>query len=231
VRRPGGRQVIPRPASWRPGGPAPWAGSVAASSRSLPLAHVVGAVREHRLAEPPGEFEGARWSAVLIALFEGGPAGAEVVLTRRSWHMRNHRGEISFPGGRLEPGETAVEAALRESEEEVGLDPAGVTVVGELDHLATVVSRSLIVPVVATLAGRPTLRPTSSEVERVLTVPLAELLRSDTYHEERWGTPPLDRPLHFFELDDETIWGATGRMLFQLLELATGTGDPLRSGH
>jgi 8-oxo-dGTP pyrophosphatase MutT (NUDIX family) len=165
---------------------------------------------------------------VLIALFEGGAAGAEVVLTRRSWQMRNHRGEVSFPGGRMEPGETPVEAALREAEEEVGLAPASVTVVGELDHLATVVSRSLIVPVVGTLPGRPRLRPASTEVERVLTVPLAELLRPDTYHEERWGTPPLDRPLHFFLLDDETVWGATGFMLHQLLLIATGSAPTRR---
>lgn len=225
MRRPGGRQVVPRPASWRYGDPPPWGTD---PPRALPLDQVVAAVQGHELAEPPGAFEGARSSAVLVALFEGG-AGAEVVLTRRSWQLRNHRGEISFPGGRLEPGETPVEAALRESHEEVGLDPASVTVVGELDHLATVVSRSLIVPVVATLAGRPTLRPASAEVERILTVPLAELLRADTYHEERWGTPPLDRPLHFFLLDDETVWGATGRMLFQLLELATGSA-PRRHG-
>jgi 8-oxo-dGTP pyrophosphatase MutT (NUDIX family) len=206
---------------WHEGDAPPWASLPPAARRALPLARVVGAVREHEQSDPPGEFEGARWSAVLVALFEGGAAGAEVVLTRRSWQLRTHRGEISFPGGRMEPGETAVEAALREAEEEVALDPATATVVGELDHLATVVSRSLIVPVVVTLPGRPVLHPASAEVERVLTVPLAELLREDTYHEERWGTPPLDRPLHFFELDDETVWGATGRMLFQLLEIAT----------
>jgi hypothetical protein len=70
------------------------------------------------------------------------------------------------------------------------------------------------------------LHPAPDEVERILWVPLAELARPDTYREEWWGTPPLDRPLYFFELDDETIWGATGRMLHQLLRFAHGVAGP-----
>ena len=131
--------------------------------------------------------------------------------------MRTHRGEISFPGGRLDPGETAADAALREAHEEVGLDPALVNVEGELEHLNTAVSRSYIVPVVGTVAAPVELRPNSREVDRVLWVPLAEFIRPDTYRSERWGTPPTDRLLHFFELDDETVWGATASVLIQLL--------------
>src|SRR5206468_1555656 len=149
--------------------------------------------------------------AVLVALFPG-DHGAEVVLTRRSKTLAHHQGEISFPGGRLDPGETAVEAALREAHEEVALDPSLVTVVGELDHMATMASRSLIVPVVGTLAGRPELRPSAAEVDRILTAPLVEFLADDVYREERWGHPPLERAIHFFELTDETVWGATGRI-------------------
>ena len=169
----------------------------------------------------PVEFPGGRHSAVLIALFPG-EQGAEVVLTRRSQGLRNHRGEISFPGGRLDPGETPVQAALREAHEEVALDPALVTVVGELDQIATMVSHSLIVPVVGTLAARPTLRASAGEVDRILTAPLVDLLDAEVYREERWGHPPLDRAIHFFELEDETVWGATGRILVQLLSVATG---------
>jgi 8-oxo-dGTP pyrophosphatase MutT (NUDIX family) len=143
--------------------------------------------------------------------------GIEVLLTRRSMDMRTHRGEISFPGGRLDPGETAADAALREAHEEVGLDPALVNVEGELEHLNTVVSRSYIVPVVGTVAAPVELRPNSREVDRVLWVPLAEFIRPDTYRSERWGTPPTDRLLHFFELDDETVWGATASVIVQLL--------------
>jgi 8-oxo-dGTP pyrophosphatase MutT (NUDIX family) len=165
----------------------------------------------------------ARPSAVLVALFEG-DRGAEVVLTRRSWHMRSHRGEVSFPGGRSDAGETPVQTALRESHEEVLLDPALVRVVGQLDHLTTLVSSSLIVPVVGHLAELPELRPGTGEVDRIFTVPLGELMRSDTFREERWSDRDTTRSVYFFELDDETVWGATGRILVQLLTIAAGAG-------
>ena len=167
------------------------------------------------------ELEDARHSAVLVPLYDG-PDGAEVLLTRRSQALRNHRGEVSFPGGRMDPGETPLQTALREAHEEVALDPSLPHVLGELDHLSTVASRSRIVPVVASLLGRPVVHPSSSEVARVLFVPLADLLTPGTYREELWGSPPLDRSITFFELDDETIWGATARMLAQLLGLALG---------
>lgn len=168
-------------------------------------------------------FEGARASAVLVTLANG-PHGPEVLLTRRSTIMRHHRGEISFPGGRADPGETPVETALREASEEVGLDPGVVEVLGELEHVDTIVSNSAIVPVVGTLDRPVDLRPASPEVERVLWVPLAELTRPDTYHVERWGTPPADRLIHFFELDDETVWGLTGRVLADLLHRSAVVG-------
>ena len=145
------------------------------------------------------------------------------------WQLRNHKGEISFPGGRLDPGETSVEAALREAHEEVGLDPSLVEVVGELDHISTVVSKSFIVPIVARLDRRPDVAPMTGEVQRVLHVPLHELYRVDTYRQEIWWRPPVEWPIHFFELDDETIWGATGRMLVQLLSLTVGV-DTRTSG-
>ncbi len=165
-------------------------------------------------------FPDAKLSAVLLLLADG-PAGAEVLLTRRSMEMKNHRGEISFPGGRLDPGETPIETALREAHEEVGLDPGLPQVVGELGHVNTVVSKSYIVPVVARLdvVERPHLAPQTMEADRVMWTPIAELTRTATYRLERWGNLPMDRPLHFFELDDETVWGATARMLFDLLTL------------
>lgn len=215
--RRGGDQVIPRPANWRPGAPAPWAGRELAS-----FGEILERIRVRGPGAPPlFELEGARESAVLVALFEDG-AGPEVLLTRRSRHMRAHHGEVSFPGGRIEPGETPTLAALRETEEEVGLAPALVELVGELDQLATLASRNSIVPIVGRLDERPDLAPATSEVDRVLTVPLAELVRDDTYRSERWGSDIGERAMHFFLLDDETVWGATARMLVQLLSIATG---------
>ena len=213
TRRPGGKQYIPRPAVWEAGG------------LLVPVAHPLTVTVDDIAAAladaPPGRplapaFEGARASAVLVGLADGS-SGAEVLLTRRSWDLRHHKGEISFPGGRIDPGETPAEAAVREAWEEVALDPADVELIGELDHLSTVVSRSYIVPLVARLPGRLALAAASPEVERVLWLPLAELVRPDTYRSERWGRPPTARLLHFFELDDETIWGATAHMLVDLL--------------
>ena len=198
-----------------PGPEAPWP---AGSSPSLD--DFVRAVPEQEGPLLPA-FSGARASAVLIALADG-PRGPEVLLTRRSWEMRTHRGEVSFPGGRMDPGETPADAALREAHEEVGLDPTTVELRGELEHLNSVPSRSYIVPKVATVSHRVPLRGRTIEVDRVMWVPLAEFTRSDTYRSERWGTDPTDRVLHFFHLDDETVWGATARMLVDLLSRVHG---------
>lgn len=201
---------MPRPEVWSPGPQAPWSPGATPS-----MADVLAAVPEHDRPMLPA-FPGARASAVLIALTDG-PQGPEVLLTRRSWAMRTHRGEVSFPGGRLDPGETPVDAALREAHEEVGLDPAHVSVHGELEHLNTVVSRSYIVPKVATVPQALALQAETMEVDRVMWVPLAEFTRPDTYRSEVWGIGATDRLLHFFELDDETVWGATAHMLVDLL--------------
>lgn len=166
-----------------------------------------------------------RASAVLVALADG-PRGAEVLLTRRSESLTSHRGEISFPGGRVDAGETFEAAALREAHEEVALDPAVVRIGGRLDPISTMVSRSFIVPVVGALEQQATLRPAADEVDRIMWVPLAELTRADTFREEIWPFDEQHRPIFFFELDDETIWGATARMLHQLLRVALGVDGP-----
>ena len=186
---------------------------------------MLGVLRDRAPAQLVPPFPGARNSAVLIVLHDGAH-GTEVLFTKRAQHLRNHKGEISFPGGRMEQGETAVGAALREAWEEVALQPSLVEVRGELDHLSTVVSNSYIVPVVVTVASRPELQPHAAEVDRIIWVPLAELAHADTYREEWWGIGDLERPIHFFELEDETIWGATARMVHQLLRLAHGVDEP-----
>lgn len=170
-------------------------------------------------------FPDARPSAVL-ALVADGPDGAEVLLTRRSMHLNNHRGEVSFPGGRLDPGETYEQAALREADEEVGLDPSLVSVVARLHPISTFVSRSWIVPVVGRVAAPLPLEGHPDEVDRVLWLPLRDLTLPGTFHEEWWHTPNGEFPLFFFELDDETVWGATARMLHQLLRAAHDIDGP-----
>lgn len=215
--RPGGAQVVPRPAGWEPGPPPPWAWGAAAS-----LDHYLAAIPTETRPLAPG-FADARHSAVLVALADG-PDGPSVLLTRRSHELRHHKGEISFPGGRMDPGETPVDTALREAHEEVGLDPASVRLHGELDHLDTVVSRSYIVPAVGVVDEPVELTGRTMEVDRVLWVPLAELTRPDTYRSEVWEAGPTRRVLHFFHLDDETVWGATARVLVDLLSRALPRG-------
>ena len=165
---------------------------------------------------PPSD---SRPSAVLVPIVEGGD-GPEIVLTRRTKHLSSHKGEVSFPGGRLDRGESFVEAAIREAREEIGLDPSTVEVIGEMSAMATYVSRSYIVPIVAHVTSPPSLEVRNDEVDRVFTVPLAELVRQDTYSEEHWGFPPNQYRIHFFHLDEETVWGVTGRMLHQLITIA-----------
>ena len=212
ARRPGGNQVVPRPANVQIEHDAPWT-----SGRTWNVDELVAPLGPHSGPLLP-TFPDARRSAVLVVLADG-PDGAEVLLTRRSMEMRNHKGEMSFPGGRCDPGESPVQTAIREAHEEVGLDPTRPVVVGELQHLSTIVSKSYIVPVVATLDERLDLSPQTMEADRVMWVPISEFTRAGAYHRERWGLAPLDRALHFFHLDDETVWGATGRMLVDLLTL------------
>ena len=95
-------------------------------------------------------FADARPSAVLVLLSDGS-AGAEVLLTRRTANLSSHRGEVSFPGGRLDAGESYEDAAVREAFEEVGVSPSEVDVLCRLHPIATLVSRSWIVPVVGRL--------------------------------------------------------------------------------
>jgi len=170
-------------------------------------------------------------AAVLAVLFEE-DGEARLIFTRRSTTLRAHRGEVSFPGGRLDPGEAPLAAALREAFEEVALDRADVTDEGWIHPVLTVVTGSLIMPIVASVPTRPRLVASPAEVERVFDVSLRDLADLANFHEERWrigGPGPSDPPLPgladnsftiwFFEVEGEMIWGATARMLHELLSV------------
>jgi len=243
-------QVVPRPASAVPGQRPPWATLSAASRRGLSLPVVHRALeRGGQLGEVPPAGDEALWvevpgieplgppalpAAVLVALFEE-DGEARVVLTRRSSELRAHRGEVSFPGGRIDTGETPEVAALREAYEEVALAPSSVTLTGWLHPVLTFASGSLIMPVVGVLDAPPELTPSPSEVERVFDVALADLVADGVFSEERWRVPgrPVPTsadgsfPVWFFEAAGELIWGATARMLFELCCLVLGLdSDP-----
>ena len=167
--------------------------------------------------------DGSRAAAVLVPLFEL-DGEAHVVLIKRPQTMPSHRGEMAFPGGKYEPGVDAdLEAtALREAFEEVGLDPKDVEVVAQLDGIGTVATRFTITPFVGFLPTRPVLRPNPREVDRVLEVPLSDFLADDVYREERWDSWMEDLDVHFYELADETVWGATARILTSFLAHLVG---------
>jgi len=244
-----GPQVIPRPPSNRPGGSAPWAHLPPAARSSVPLAAVVDAVAHRDLTHDAdrtaaevsefsrsfaGAFPDATPAAVLVALFE--EAGeARVLLTVRSSRLRSHQGEVAFPGGKLEADEGVEDGARREAQEEVGLDPSAVTVVGHLTAMPTVSSNTLMTPVVAVLAERPVTVPEPDEVARVFDVALADLLADGVWAEELWavpgrngrdGQPGGEFPVWFFSVAGETVWGATARVLTELLCLVLGVPGP-----
>jgi 8-oxo-dGTP pyrophosphatase MutT (NUDIX family) len=194
----------------------------------LTLAEIVDRLRAHPPArrDHPGGV-GARAAAVLVALFEEDDE-ARLILTKRPETLSTHQGQIAFPGGKFEP-ETDVDlsaAALREAHEEIGLDPSAVEIVAELDHIGTVVSAFLIAPFVGVLADRPTLSPAPGEVTSVFDVSLSDLLADEAWREERWDVPWMqDAGMPFYELPDETVWGATARILTNLLEFLTAGID------
>lgn len=223
----GGPQRIPRPPGARPGAAAPWS-SLTADGLAVDLAALRGALEKR--PGPRTQRLGGRVSAVLIPLYEHRDE-PHVILTRRAAHLRTHGREVAFPGGGHEPGDADLwETALREAREEIGLDPAAAICLGELDPFFTVGSDSLVHSFVAELpAGRPAvLRPDPCEVEKILHVPLSELLAPDTYRQELWPRDGTMRPINFFEVPGDTIWGATAAILRQLLLLATGAvpGSP-----
>ena len=225
--RRGGTQKIPRPPTIRLGGPASWAG-LPPEARRLPLDEV----RRRCLAFPAPpratRVPGNQAAAVLVPLFESG-GETRVVLTRRPDTMPSHRGDVAFPGGKVHPeiDATLRAAALREAEEEIGLPPAAVEVVAELETISTVTSRFLVAPFVGVLRAPPELRPDPREVERVFDVALSELMVDGVHRVEHWGTGVLTRDVHIFELEDETVWGLTARILSGFLTLLTSIqADP-----
>jgi 8-oxo-dGTP pyrophosphatase MutT (NUDIX family) len=172
-------------------------------------------------------------SAVLLALFED-VGETHLVLTRRSMHLRSHRGEVALPGGRSDSGEDPVATALREAREEVGIAEESVTPVGWLSPIVTFASGSAIWPVVGLLESPPVLVVDPTEVDRAFAVSLTDLLADGAYLQERWRRtqtrPGADVdgyfPISFFAVPGDVVWGATARVLTELLCLVTGVAWP-----
>jgi 8-oxo-dGTP pyrophosphatase MutT (NUDIX family) len=155
-------------------------------------------------------------AAVLVPLY-GWPERPGLVFTERRADLRRHAGEISFPGGRQDnPGEDLRETALREAEEEIGLDPAEVELIGALPPIGTYVTSYRIHPFVGLIPERLPLRPNPAEVETVLSFELGQL--RDAYAMRRLVRRGVPIRTPTFEIERHMIWGATGRILRDLLE-------------
>jgi 8-oxo-dGTP pyrophosphatase MutT (NUDIX family) len=191
--------------------------------RSCPLGRHDGARRgdddlNPGLLSPVAEFVEA---AVLIGLIAR-PDGLNVLLTRRTAHLSAHAGQCAFPGGRIEAWDASPEsAALREAEEEVGLDPAGVEVLGRLDtYLVRTGFR--VTPIVGLIDPPQTLQPDLFEVAAVFEAPLAFFLAPGTCRRASRSDGAGRRSFYVFDYAGAEIWGATAGMLVNLTDVLRG---------
>ena len=162
------------------------------------------------------DVHGGTDAAVLVPLYEQ-DGEVHAVFTRRREDLRRHAGEISFPGGLAEPDEELPAAALRESEEELGLAPADVELVGALPSVHTRVTGILIVPFVGLLHAPPRFTPNEAEIAEILEFPLAQLMAATTEREFEFESRRFRT--FVFDMEGQVIWGATARILHSFLEL------------
>jgi len=162
---------------------------------------------------PPG---GGAAAADLVPLHEkdGEP---HLLLTRRPKHMRRHAGQLSVPGGRIEPGEDALAAALREAREEIGLLPSDADLLGRLSETIVLQSAFRLTPWVASVPYPYPYIAEPREVEEILHVPLSALLRPGVHRVEPREAYGMNLDVHFFTLGGDELWGATARIVWELL--------------
>lgn len=167
-------------------------------------------------------------AAVIVPLFEK-TGGWHILFTKRTEKVRDHKGQICFPGGTCYEGEDLlVFTALRESFEEIGLREEDVEILGELDEVTTVTTNYTISPFVAAIPYPYEFSPNPEEVEEIIEVPLSALLDRANFREESHMREGKLHPVYFYDYKGNVIWGATARILKQLLELVSGGGEGRR---
>ncbi|HEY7283164.1 MAG TPA: CoA pyrophosphatase [Actinomycetota bacterium] len=181
--------------------------------------HDVAAALRTMLSERPADLtpDLGRPAGVLVPLIAG-PEPLSLVFTERHADLSRHAGEISFPGGMSEPGDDDLAAtALREAQEEIGVDPASVDLLGVLPPLPTFVTQIVIVPFVGLLRERPDYVPSPTEIESIIEAPVARLaeIERQVQHEHD-GRIWIG---HAYDVDGKVIWGATGHILKGFLDL------------
>lgn len=159
-----------------------------------------------------------RRAAVLVPLFET-DGEVHVLFTKRSDSVEHHKGQVSFPGGGQDPEDRdLMVTALRETEEEIGLKGTEVKVLGRLDDYVTI-SKYMVSPFVGIIPYPVEFNVSDFEIDEIFSVPVSTLLDEDNFHmvmETRHGHA---RPQYFFRADPHVIWGITGRILYQLLDV------------
>jgi 8-oxo-dGTP pyrophosphatase MutT (NUDIX family) len=167
----------------------------------------------------PVQYPAEAKAAVLVPLYRDRKGQVRVILTKRPEHMRTHPGDVVFPGGRLEDGESPEQTAKREACEEIGLPEGGVEVVGGLTPLSTRDPGNLIVPVVAKVQRPADFVLQEEEVEAVIEPTVLDLLDENHWRTSDW----FGRTLWFYEFDEGIMWGATAYMMREFLRLLRGT--------
>jgi 8-oxo-dGTP pyrophosphatase MutT (NUDIX family) len=179
-------------------------------------ARVAGVAPVDRIAPehlPRGGFAPA---AALVPLHEK-DGEVHLLLTRRPKHMRRHAGQLSVPGGRIDPGEEPLAAALREAEEEIGLRPAHADVLGRLSETLVLQTAFRLTPWVASVPYPYPYAAEPGEVEEILHVPLAALERPGVHRVEPREAYGMSLDVHYFAVGEDVLWGATARIVWELL--------------
>ena len=146
-------------------------------------------------------------------------------LTRRPDSVEFHKGQISLPGGSQENGESLCQTALREAQEEIGVDAASVEVIGQLSQLYVPPSNFCIQPFVGYVAQRPNFRTEVVEVAELIEAPLHALLDSATVHVEDWELRGSLWPIPFYQFGPHKVWGATAMILSEFVAMLGGMQD------
>jgi 8-oxo-dGTP pyrophosphatase MutT (NUDIX family) len=163
------------------------------------------------------------WPAAVVALIYEHESRPHLVFQKRTSHVETHKGQISFPGGgRDETDPDLVFTALRETHEEIGVSPEDIEILGELDHIKTI-SGFHVTPYVGWMRRFPyTWTFSEAEVEYLLEVPLDHLLDPENFVPDRRVVDGVEHIMPSYRFGDDLIWGATGRMVSNLLEIWGG---------
>ena len=153
-------------------------------------------------------------------------SGAAVLLTKRSPDLPHHGGQVSLPGGAVDPGETIEGAALREAEEEVGLARAAVRVIGRLTPLHIPVSGFVLHTVVGYTSARPETAAEAGEVDRIIEVPVAHLLEPARHRRTVRVRDGIEFDMPYFDIDGEQVWGATAMVLAEFAAVLGAQVEP-----